>query len=105
MIHAVYLWLAGVLHALGLGARPYSSSGVIPRTLEFLGIDSVNGRWYAFWSGFGSDISEFGLFGLLWITWKRHNCHKPWCLRIARHTIDRDGHQTVWCHKHIKRQS
>lgn len=97
----VYVVLVSLLHAIGLGAKPYSNSGIVPRVLEYLGIINVNGRWYAFWSGFGSDIQEFGIFGLIFLTWKRHNCHETHCFRIGRHELTKDGHKTLFCHKHI----
>lgn len=32
---------------------------------EFLGLTDINGAWYAFWSGIGSDIGEFALIGVI----------------------------------------
>lgn len=69
--------------------------------LHDLGIDDTTGPWYGFWSGFGSDISEFGIFGILWVTYRKHNCHERWCFRIAQHSLSKDGHQRYFCHKHI----
>lgn len=32
---------------------------------HILGIDDVSGRWYAFWSGAGADLSELAIVGAL----------------------------------------
>lgn len=32
---------------------------------HILGIDDVSGRWYAFWSGAGSDLSELAIVGAI----------------------------------------
>lgn len=58
--------------------------------LHALGIDDVSGRWYAFWSGFGSDLGELAIVGVLW---HHLNCHQDGCWRIARH-------RTHYCRKH-----
>jgi hypothetical protein len=51
---------------------------------HILGIDNLSGRWYGFWSGFGSDLAEFALVGALW---HHLNCHEPGCWRLARHQM------------------
>lgn len=53
--------------------------------------------WNAFWSGFGSDITEvsaflLGGYGL----YRKNNCHEPRCPRIGRHAVD----GTPWCDRH-----
>jgi hypothetical protein len=63
---------------------------------HLLGIDNEAGRWYAFWSGFGSDMSEVTLIGLAFGAYHRHNCHQRRCWRIGRHTVD----GTPWCDRH-----
>jgi len=66
--------------------------------VNILGIDNETGRWYAFWSGFGSDMTEFlvlgGLIGLL----RKHNCHVHGCWRLARHPVS--GTHYIVCRKH-----
>lgn len=64
--------------------------------LHVLGVDNEAGRWYAFWSGFGSDMSEVALLGALGALFKRHNCHERRCWRIGRHVVD----GTPWCDRH-----
>jgi hypothetical protein len=55
---------------------------VIPGVLHVLGIDNVSGEWYAFWSGFGGDLT---IFGAVISLWRKHSCHQKWCWRIGRH--------------------
>jgi hypothetical protein len=64
--------------------------------LHVLGVDDVSGRWYAFWSGFGSDLSELAIVGAVLGLVHKHNCHQARCWRIGRHLVD----GTPWCNKH-----
>ena len=43
--------------------------------LHVLGVDNVSGRWYGFWSGFGSDVGEVAIVGGLITIVRRHTCH------------------------------
>lgn len=52
--------------------------------------------YYAFWSGFGSDISELAIVGAVFGGYRKHNCHERHCWRIGRHTVD----GTPYCNKH-----
>ena len=61
--------------------------------LHIFGVDNMNGRWYAFWSGFAADLPLFGIVGTLY---RKHNCHQPWCWRLGRHVVD----GTPWCNRH-----
>ncbi len=49
-----------------------------------------------FWSGFGSDIQEFGIFAILWGLYYKHTCHKDGCYRFTKHSYN----GTPWCHHH-----
>lgn len=64
---------------------------------HFLGIDNEAGRFYAFWSGFGSDVGEFAIFGGLAAQYRRHNCEVRGCWRLGRHRTAA-GHQV--CRRH-----
>lgn len=64
--------------------------------LHVLGVDNVSGRWYGFWSGFGSDLGEAALLGAVYGAFRKHNCHESRCWRIGRHTVD----GTPWCNRH-----
>jgi hypothetical protein len=55
--------------------------------LHFTGADNGSGPWYLFWSGFGSDITEFAIVGGILSLYLRHNCHVKGCWRIGRHPI------------------
>jgi hypothetical protein len=58
--------------------------------------------FYNFWSGFGSDLTEFGLAvslsGVLLTLFRKHNCHTRWCWRIGHHDLE----GTPWkvCRRH-----
>lgn len=56
------------------------------------------GPYYGFWSGFGSDIGEVTVLGLVLAVFRKHNCHARRCWRIGRHQVE----GTVWttCRKH-----
>ena len=71
--------------------------------LHMLGVDDVSGRWYGFWSGFGSDIGELAIIGGLITIARHHNCHQPGCWRLGRHHIE--GTEYVVCRKHHPRNS
>jgi hypothetical protein len=64
--------------------------------LHILGVDDVSGRWYAWWSGAGSDVSELAILGAVLGGYRKHNCHQPRCWRIGRHVVD----GTPWCNRH-----
>lgn len=67
----------------------------VHQILVVLGVDDPTGPWYSFWSGFGSDLSYFGVFAVLY---RKHNCHVHGCWRIGRHLVDDTGH--VVCARH-----
>lgn len=53
--------------------------------LHWLGVDDVSGRWYALWSGAGSDLGEIAIIGGLISVVRKHNCEVHKCWRIGRH--------------------
>ncbi len=63
--------------------------------LHIMGVDNLSGPWYGFWSGIGSDLSEFAILG---IVWHKLNCHEAKCWRIGRH---HQGERVV-CRKHYR---
>lgn len=63
-----------------------------------LGITDESGRWYAFWSGFGSDISEVAILWGILGAYRKHTCHEPRCWRIGHHPVP--GTPYVACRKH-----
>ena len=60
------------------------------------------GPYYGFWSGFGSDLEEFGILGAigaaLYQLVKKYNCHEPGCWRLGNHPAA-DG-QFNLCYRH-----
>ena len=60
------------------------------------------GPYYGFWSGFGSDIEEFGVLGAIcagvYSLIKKYNCHEPGCWRIGQHPAA--GGQFLLCYRH-----
>ena len=65
--------------------------------LHVLGVDDVSGRWYGFWSGFGSDLGEVAIIGGLFTVYRRHNCEVHGCWRLGRHATAAGQHV---CRKH-----
>jgi len=67
-----------------------------------LGIVNEPGPYYGFWSGFGSDLAEFGIIGVIgtavYQLVKKFNCHEPKCLRVGTHPAA--GGQFVLCYRH-----
>lgn len=66
--------------------------------LHITGADDVSGKWYGFWSGFGSDITEFGVIAVLW---RKFNCHQSNCWRVGLHHGSEPG--VLLCKRHFKR--
>lgn len=53
---------------------------------------------YNFWSGFGSDISEFAIVGAIW---HGVNCQEDGCWRPGhRTTVEESGEHVKRCRKH-----
>ena len=66
------------------------------------GTINESGPYYGFWSGFGSDIEEFGILGAvgaaIYQLVKKYNCHEPRCWRIGQYSAA-DG-QFLLCYRH-----
>ena len=60
------------------------------------------GPYYGFWSGFGSDLTEFGIIGAIatgvYQLVKKYNCHQPGCWRVGNHQAA--GGQFSLCYRH-----
>jgi hypothetical protein len=88
-VAAIVLWV--------LNARQYG---------HWLGVHTgtfnESGPYYGFWSGFGSDIEEFGILGAIgaavYQLVKKYNCHEPGCWRIGQHAAA--GGQFLLCYRH-----
>lgn len=58
--------------------------------IHIIGIDNEAGRYYAFWSGFGSDIGEVAILGGMAAFYRRHTCHVDsprFCWRWGAHQV------------------
>jgi len=60
------------------------------------------GPYYGFWSGFGSDLTEFAIIGTIatgvYQLVKKYNCHYPGCWRVGNHPAA--GGQFSLCYLH-----
>lgn len=67
--------------------------------LHFFGIEPrTPSTAYNFWSGFGSDITEFLVLAS---AWKMLNCHEDGCWRLGtRTTVEENGHHYRRCRTH-----
>jgi hypothetical protein len=67
-----------------------------------LGIINEAGPYYAFWSGFGSDLAEISVLGAIgtgvYQQVKKFNCHQPGCWRVGNHPAA--GGQFMLCYRH-----
>jgi hypothetical protein len=88
-VAGVILW---VLHARLVGHWLQVHTGTVNEA----------GPYYGFWSGFGSDIAEFGILGAigtgLYQLVKKVNCHEPGCWRVGTHPAA--GGQFMLCYRH-----
>jgi hypothetical protein len=68
----------------------------------FFGLDNGSGSKYMFWSGIGSDITEFAVVGALLSLLRKHNCEAHRCWRIGRHewTDPATGISHKLCRRH-----
>src|SRR5499427_9158223 len=66
------------------------------------GIINEPGPYYGFWSGFGSDLTEFGVIGAIatavYQLFRKYNCHYPGCWRVGNHPAA--GGQFSLCYRH-----
>jgi hypothetical protein len=69
--------------------------GAVWVLLHMFGIDDMNSRWYAFWSGIGGDVS---FLSAPLVLLRKNNCHYPGCWRLGRHPVD--GTSFVVCRRH-----
>jgi hypothetical protein len=88
-VAGVVLW---VIHARLVGHWLEVHTGTINET----------GPYYGFWSGFGSDLTEFGIIGAIatgvYQLVKKYNCHYPGCWRVGNHPAA--GGQFSLCYLH-----
>jgi hypothetical protein len=68
---------------------------VVNYLLTFIGVYNGNSRWYLFWGGFGSCLSELAI---LVVVWRKINCHAKGCYRVGLHHVE--GTPYITCGKH-----
>jgi len=60
------------------------------------------GPYYGFWSGFGSDLTEFAIIGTIatgvYQLVKKYNCHQPGCWRVGNNPAA--ARQFSLCYRH-----
>ena len=88
---------AAVIAAVALAAWAWAH-GLQGWLAVHTGTVNEPGPFYAFWSGFGSDIGELALLGAVLGAWHRVNCHASGCWRIGRQHVD--GTTFVTCRRH-----
>jgi hypothetical protein len=62
------------------------------------GTENEASKYYAFWSGFGSDLGEATLISAVLAVYKSHNCGVKWCPWIGKTPVAGTQHKT--CHLH-----
>ena len=86
----------------GVVAWALHASVVGPWLAVHTGTGDLSGPWYGFWSGFGSDLAEFGLIGAVatgvYQIVRKYNCHEPRCWRVGTHPAA--GGQFLLCYRH-----
>jgi hypothetical protein len=97
MLTALLLAGAGATVAWALDAGPVNHWLAV-----HTGTVNEPGPYYGFWSGFGSDLTEFGIIGVIstgiYQLVKRYNCHEPGCWRVGTHPAA--GGQFSLCYHH-----
>jgi hypothetical protein len=102
------MWRLTMLTALLLAAAVASvfwvlNAGPVDHWLAVhTGTVNEPGPYYGFWSGLGSDLTEFGVIGVIstgiYQLVKRYNCHEPGCWRVGTHPAV--GGQFSLCYRH-----
>jgi hypothetical protein len=96
--------IVGLVAVVGVGITAWllSASSLNHWLAVHTGTVDESGPYYGFWSGFGSDIAEFGILGAIataiYQMVKKYNCHEPGCWRVGTHPAA--GGQFVLCYRH-----
>jgi hypothetical protein len=100
----VFVALVGLICAVVVGGVAWVLNAAATNHWLAVHTGTVNepGPYYGFWSGFGSDIAEFGILGAIgtgvYQLVKKYNCHEPGCWRVGTHPAA--GGQFLLCYRH-----
>jgi hypothetical protein len=89
---------AGLIVVAGLVLLCVNWDPVRHWTAIHIGSINESGPFYGFWSGFGSDISEFAIAVGIYTGVRKVNCHSWRCWRIGQHPLE--GTPYHLCKKH-----
>jgi hypothetical protein len=97
------LVIAAIVAAIVLIALGIAHFAVVRHWLAVhTGTVNESGPFYGFWSGFGSDLTEFGVIGVIatgvYQLVRKFNCHEPGCWRVGTHPAA--GGQFLLCYRH-----
>ena len=99
---ALIIGLVFIVVAAGIVAWVLYASAFNHWLAVHTGTVNEPGPYYGFWSGFGSDIAEFGIIGAIataaYQLIKKFNCHEPGCWRVGNH--EAAGGQFFLCWRH-----
>jgi len=99
---ALIIGLVFIAVAAGIAAWVLYASAFNHWLAVHTGTVNEPGPYYGFWSGFGSDIAEFGIIGAIataaYQLIKKFNCHEPGCWRVGNH--EAAGGQFFLCWRH-----
>jgi hypothetical protein len=70
---------------------------------QVTGTANETGKWYAFWSGFGADLEEFGIVVLVFGIYKRHKCQSCWRPALKGGLGRVAGTHYETCHRHTNK--
>lgn len=79
--------LVGLVVAAGLVILIVNFDVIRHWTAVHIGSVNESGPFYGFWSGFGSDISEFAIAVGIYTGVRKVNCHSRRCWRIGHHPL------------------
>ncbi len=71
--------------------------------LQVTGTANESGKWYAWWSGFGADLEEFGIVVVIAGVYKRHKCQSCWRPALKGGLGRVAGTHYETCHKHTNK--
>jgi hypothetical protein len=99
----VILLLAAIAAAMVATAVVIAHFAVVRHWLAVhTGTVNEPGPYYGFWSGFGSDLTEFGIIGVIttgvYQLVRKYNCHEPGCWRVGTHPAANG--QFLLCYRH-----